>query len=202
MENEVFYFFMLMKKYFFFLLLLSRLANGQTLYSKAFGRSTDQPVIFLHGGPGSSAVYFEATTAQKLSEQGFYVIIYDRRGEGRSKDNHAKMNFEEAFHDLTSIYAQYGIKKASLIGFSFGGLVTAQFAERFPEKINTIVLVSALVSQQKSYDTILKSSKAIYEKSGTISIFRILKEFQLWTPARSNTEPAALNMLHRTAISS
>jgi proline iminopeptidase len=149
---------------FLFLSFLTIVANGQALYSRAFGSSTNKPVIFLHGGPGNSAVYFEATTAQKLADKGFYVIIYDRRGEGRSRDDQAKMNFQEAFDDLNSLYTKYGLKKATLIGFSFGGLITAQFAEKFPEKIKSLVLVSALVSQQESYNTILKSTKAIYAK--------------------------------------
>lgn len=148
------------------LFLTISISNGQTIYSKAFGNSRDKPVIFLHGGPGNSAVYFEATTAQKLADKGFYVIIYDRRGEGRSKDENAKMNFNEYFEDLNSLYDKYGLKKATLIGFSFGGLVTAQFAEKYPEKIKSIVLVSALVSQQESYNTILRTTKAIYEKNG------------------------------------
>ncbi|MBE9463457.1 alpha/beta fold hydrolase [Dyadobacter subterraneus] len=149
-----------------FLVLSISLTQGQTLYSKAFGSSKDKPVIFLHGGPGNSSVYFEATTAQKLADKGFYVIIYDRRGEGRSKDADAKMNFSEYFEDLNGLYKKYGLQKATLIGFSFGGLITAQFAEKFPEKVKSIVLVSALVSQQESYNTILRTTKAIYEKNG------------------------------------
>lgn len=149
-----------------FLFLTISIANAQTLYSKAFGSSKNKPVIFLHGGPGNSSVYFEATTAQKLADKGFYVIIYDRRGEGRSKDADAKMNFQEYFEDLNSLYSKYRLTKATLIGFSFGGLVTAQFAEKYPEKVKSIVLVSALVSQQESYNTILRTTKAIYETNG------------------------------------
>jgi len=144
------------------LLLASATVNAQTLYSRAFGNNKSNPIIFLHGGPGSSSVYFEATTAQKLADKGFYVIIYDRRGEGRSIDRHAKMNFAEAFEDLNSIYKKYGLTKVNLIGFSFGGLITAQFAAKYPDKVKTVVLVSALVSQQQSYNTILKNVKAIY----------------------------------------
>jgi proline iminopeptidase len=57
--------------------------NAQSLYIKTFGNPKDKPLLFLHGGPGYNAVNFEQSTADKLSKSGFYVIIYDRRGEGR-----------------------------------------------------------------------------------------------------------------------
>lgn len=140
----------------------SCLANGQSLYSRAFGKKADDPVIFLHGGPGSSAVYFEATTAQKLADEGFYVVVYDRRGEGRSADSTARITYEEFFEDLDRIYQKYHLTRAHLIGFSFGGLVTTLYAEKHPEKVKSIILASALLSQQASYNAILHSVQNIY----------------------------------------
>ena len=76
---------------FFSLLILSVSIQAQDIYSKAFGNKKGIPVIFLHGGPGFNCVNFEVTTAQKLADKGFYVIVYDRRGEGRSLDDNAKL---------------------------------------------------------------------------------------------------------------
>ncbi len=148
----------------FALLLVPSLTSAQALYSRAFGNRSNRPLIFLHGGPGNSSVYFEATTVQKLADKGFYVIIYDRRGEGRSADPNAKMNYQEAFQDLNQLYEKYGLRKATLLGYSFGGLVTTLYASRYPEKVAAIVLTSALVSQQRAYTTILRSTRALYQQ--------------------------------------
>jgi len=157
-------------------LLPSCLANGQSLYSRAFGKETDDPIIFLHGGPGSSSVYFEATTAQKLADEGFYVVVYDRRGEGRSRDSTARMNYEEFLEDLNRIYQKYHITSAHLIGFSFGGLVTTRYTEKYPEKVRSIVLASALISQQASYNTIVSSVQRIYgEQNDTANLAALSK---------------------------
>ncbi|QRR04103.1 alpha/beta hydrolase [Dyadobacter sandarakinus] len=147
----------------FIIILSSFICRSQHLYSRSFGSRSNHPIIFLHGGPGSSSVYFEATTAQLLADRGFFVIIYDRRGESRSADTQARMDYAEAFEDLDKIYVQYKLTNASLLAFSFGGLVAAQFAGKHPEKIASLILCSALVSQQKSYGTILRSARDIYE---------------------------------------
>lgn len=72
---------------------------AQNIYSKAYGNSKNPAIIFIHGGPSGNSNLFEGTTAKILASKGFYVIVYDRRGEGRSKDENAVMTFDESFND-------------------------------------------------------------------------------------------------------
>lgn len=144
------------------LLLTTIFVNGQSIYTKTFGSTKEKPIIFLHGGPGHNCVNFEVTTAQQLADKGFYVIVYDRRGEGRSKDLNAQFTFKETIDDLNFIYQKYGLTKSTLIGHSFGGIIAILFAEKHPEKIESIILVGAPVSLQETYKTIISTSKAIY----------------------------------------
>jgi proline iminopeptidase len=153
-----------MKKLLLGLLFISihYIASSQSLYSKAYGKATDKPIIFLHGGPGYNCVGFEVSTAQALANKGFYVIVYDRRGEGRSIDDKAQFTFQEAFDDLEVLCTKYKIKKPTLIGHSFGGMVATLFAEKYPSKINSIVLVGSPMSLQESFKYILTTCKSIY----------------------------------------
>ncbi|MGO4293662.1 alpha/beta fold hydrolase [Chitinophaga sp. RAB17] len=156
-----------------FLLLLP--AYGQSLYIKTFGHKNGIPVIFIHGGPRGNSLLFEATTAQQLANRGFYVIVYDRRGEGRSSYENAKVTYQEAFDDLNGIYQRFRLKRADLIGFSFGGLVATLFAQKHPEKIDALILTSGLFSQQETYDHILDSVKTIYtRKHDTLKLQQVL----------------------------
>lgn len=145
-----------------FFTLSTLIGNCQSLYIQTFGENNAKPIIFLHGGPGYNSANFEATTAQKLSEKGFFVIVYDRRGEGRSADANAKFTFEETFNDINSIYEKYGLTSASFISHSFGGIVGTLYAQKYPEKINSIFLTSAPVSLQESFRHILKTCEDIY----------------------------------------
>ncbi|KMQ64351.1 alpha/beta hydrolase [Chryseobacterium angstadtii] len=133
--------------------------HAQNMYSKAYGSPKNPPIIFIHGGPSGNATLFEGATAQKLADKGFYVIVYDRRGEGRSKDENASMTFKESFEDLNSIYNTYGIKKANILAHSFGGIIGTLFTGQFPDKVSSLTLAGALFSQQETYDHILKQAK-------------------------------------------
>lgn len=152
----------------------SILANGQNRYIKTYGNKKDKTIIFIHGGPSGNATLFEGTTAQKLADLGFYVIAYDRRGEGRSADPNATFTYAEAFQDLNDIYKKYHLKKAILLSHSFGGLVATLYTEKYPHKVNALVLAGALFSQQETYDHILNSvRKTASNKGDSVELSKI-----------------------------
>ncbi|AZB27181.1 alpha/beta hydrolase [Chryseobacterium bernardetii] len=137
--------------------------HAQAIYSKAYGNQKNPAVIFIHGGPSGNATLFEGTTAQKLADKGFYVIVYDRRGEGRSKDENATMTFKESFEDLKQLYNTYHIKKANILAHSFGGIIGTLFTHQFPEKVQSLTLAGALFTQQETYNHILKQAKEYFK---------------------------------------
>lgn len=139
-------------------------AHSQVLYVKTYGNPKDKPVIFLHGGPGYNAAFFEVSTAARLADKGFFVIVYDRRGEGRSPDSAAQFTFSEALTDIDDLYKTYKLKKAVLLGHSFGGVLAVKYAEKNPAAVDAIVLADALLNAQETYRTILTKVKGIYEE--------------------------------------
>jgi proline iminopeptidase len=145
--------------------------SAQELYVKTFGTNKEKSILFLHGGPGYNCASFEITTAQELANNGYFVIVYDRRGEGRSEDKNAKFTFDETYQDIQSILNRFEIKKINLIGHSFGGIIATQFADKFPKMVNAVLLVSAPVSLQESFQTIISKCKAIYtEKKDAVNL--------------------------------
>ncbi len=139
--------------------------HAQPLSTRTFGNSSDKPLIFLHGGPGYNSVVFEETTAQELAAAGFFVISYDRRGEGRNEKLKATYTFEQSIADLNQIYHEYHLEKASLLGHSFGGVVATLFATKYPDKLQTLILVGAPVNMQATLKHIVAKSKAIYTEA-------------------------------------
>lgn len=148
-----------------FSILFSGISNAQNIYSKAFGDKQNPPILFIHGGPSGNSNLFEGTTAEILASKKFYVIVYDRRGEGRSKDESATMTFEESFNDINQILNLYNLKKVNILGHSFGGIIATLFTQKFPEKVNSLTLSGALFSQQETYDHILSNAKINFKSN-------------------------------------
>lgn len=164
--------------------LFSTVANAQEIYSKAYGKKTSPAILFIHGGPGYNSVSFELSTAQKLADEGYYVIVYDQRGGGRSKEvKDSKYTFEEAFGDINSILTKYGVKKVSIMGHSWGGSLGLQYAMKYPDKVNKFIMVDSPLSYQKSFKTIIKRCKEKYtaDKSPNLQYILMLEKMDTTT---------------------
>jgi proline iminopeptidase len=178
----------------FLVLLIVGNSIAAELYSKAYGKSTDPAVIFLHGGPGYNAVSFEQTIAQPLADAGFYVVVFDQRGCGRSMpEANSVFTFEEAFADLNAIYEKYTLGKATLIGHSFGGMLGIRFAEKCPEKVDKLILTGSPLSYPTAFKSILARCRAIYEvqQSPQLAYIEMLEQMD---PTSSNTAVIVLCM--------
>ncbi len=178
-----------MNKIFVFLL-LSFGARAQSMYHKAFGKPSAEPILFLHGGPGGSSIDFEVSAAEALSEKGYYVVLYDRRGEGRSDVEDAKYTLEQTFSDIDSLCQVYGLKKVNLLGHSFGGMLAVKYAVARPENVKRIVLAAAPIDLQASLravhqrvavkgDSAAKAQLAFVLKQDTASIYYSSGTFML-----------------------
>lgn len=152
-----------MKNLFIILFTFSLTAlYAQEMYIKEYGNVENPPILFLHGGPGYNSINFEVSTAQKLADNGFYVITYDRRGEGRSKELSSNYTFDQSSDDIESILKQYNIDKINLLAHSFGGVIASEFASKNPNKVKSIIFLSAPFSYPNILSGTLSSLKEIY----------------------------------------
>lgn len=148
------------------MLLCSSIAASQEIYCNAYGNRDNTPLIFIHGGPGYNSFTFEASTAKKLAEKGFYVVVYDQRGCGRSSAGpESKFSFVEAADDLLKIYQNFELKTAILLGHSFGGNIGIIFTRMYPEKVQALILAGTPLCYQQTFRGIIDKCEQIYRAS-------------------------------------
>jgi proline iminopeptidase len=165
-----------------FLLLLLSLTNdvraADSLYSRAFGNAKDPAVLFLHGGPGYNAASFELSSAQRLADSGFFVIIFDQRGCGRSAKMKGAYQLDEALDDVHAIYRRHGITRASLIGHSWGGTLGIFFAERYPTSVDKLILTGSPLAYQRGFRTMLQRCANYYLSTGDTVQHKMVMQLQ------------------------
>lgn len=137
---------------------LLTMPDGVAVWYKLSGRENAPIVAYLHGGPGYNAYAFEQS-AGKLLEQNFRVLYIDQRGCGRSgfEGGEGAYGMRKTIEDVDRIRVAVGAQKLTLVAHSFGGIVAAEYAHRYPDHVAKIVMVDAspfverALSQQLTY---------------------------------------------------
>lgn len=149
----------------FILFQVSVSSKNTTLWYKSYGEKENPAIVFVHGGPGYNSANFEFSTAQVLADKGYFVIVYDQRGSGRSKEVEGKYTLSEAISDLESIYKKNKITKATLIGHSWGGTLAAKFTEQKPKMVTRIIWTGSPLSYQMTFRNILSRCTKYYTET-------------------------------------
>lgn len=73
---------------------------------------------------------------------GFQTIAFDPPGIGESELPRRPYSVWDLARFTTGVLDAVGVRRAHVLGLSFGGLVAQQFARSYPEHVNRLVLVS------------------------------------------------------------
>lgn len=101
---------------------------------------TGPTVILLHGLGGDVSNW--ALTVPALAKQ-FHVIAIDQIGFGKSDKPLMNYRIGTMVDFLNGFYKQTGLTRATLVGNSLGGWISAAFVLAYPEKVEKLVLVDA-----------------------------------------------------------
>jgi esterase len=95
------------------------------------------PLIILHGLFGSSDNW--QTVSRKLGET-YQVFAVDQRNHGRSPHSDI-FNYTVMADDLRDFMAAHQLPRAHILGHSMGGKTAMQFALRYPELVEKLIVV-------------------------------------------------------------
>jgi len=119
--------------------------ESRRIYYEIHGKG--EPLVLLHHGFGCSKMWQDLYPA--FAEKGYRVILYDRRGYGRSDEGRGFPDFfvsdrfrPENREDLAALMGGLGITGFHLIGQCEGGVVAVDYAARYPVHVKSVVISS------------------------------------------------------------
>ncbi|MHB1327267.1 MAG: alpha/beta fold hydrolase [Gemmatimonadales bacterium] len=113
------------------------------LHFRTWGGPSDLAVVFEAGG-GSDIGGWHSVPALLAAKGGIRVVAYDRAGMGQSELGPRTLTpFAEIRH-LGEALKVLGIKRAILVGHSYGGMLSLLHAAQAPERIVGLVLVDPM----------------------------------------------------------
>ena len=99
-----------------------------------------QPMVLLHGN-GEDSSYFVHQIAH--FSKSYRVIAIDTRGHGQSPRGEKPFAIKQFAEDLKVFLDARNIAKAVILGFSDGGNIALEFALKYPERVEKLILNGA-----------------------------------------------------------
>lgn len=116
------------------------LYQGKLAYIKYSSANSDKTLILIHGSPGSKEEDFEKLAPQ-IKDYNVYAL--DMYGFGDSDNFVNDYSAEAQSKAIAEFMNSKGIQRASILGYSWGGLVAIKFALNYPEKTENLILLDA-----------------------------------------------------------
>jgi pimeloyl-ACP methyl ester carboxylesterase len=110
--------------------------NGITLHYDVTGRGP--AVCLINGYRLSGGAWPDAFINQLASR--YQVISFDNRGTGRSDKPFGGYEFSNMATDVLGLMETLHLQRVHLLGFSMGGAIAQQFAIRYAERLDRLVL--------------------------------------------------------------
>jgi pimeloyl-ACP methyl ester carboxylesterase len=113
------------------------------LHSQTHSHNPPHPTLVLVMGYGGSLRIWPETLITKLAER-YDVITYDNRGTGQSflPAKETDYTTKTMAEDLDSLATTLGLSHFHLLGYSMGGCIAIEYAHLFPDKVQSLFLLS------------------------------------------------------------
>ena len=129
--------------------------DGIRIHYQEAGQASAPPVILIHGFASSTLVW--SNVFLHLANAGFRVIALDLPGYGYSgKPRYGEYTISAQARAITRLLDRLGIGTASIVGSSYGGAVAAVCALDYPERVNRLILVGAVINNEPLNFTLMK----------------------------------------------
>lgn len=135
--------------------------GNHKIYFHEYGNPNGEAFLFFHGGPGGRSKY-KHTNLLNLKKH--RAILFDQRGGGKSvfKNCFKENNTALLIEDVKDILDMLNVKKANLVGGSWGSTLALLFAQKYPTYVSKMFLALIFLARKQDADWGFKESKVLY----------------------------------------
>jgi pimeloyl-ACP methyl ester carboxylesterase len=147
-------------------------SNGTKIYYEIRGEG--EPLVLLMGFGADGSVWEKHVSAY---EKHFKCLVLDNRGVGKSDQPEGPYSTKMMAEDTVAVMQHAGVDKARVAGISMGGAITQELVLNFPDKVQSIALISTWPRFNNYAKTVYENLKKLRVTSKPEDFMELL---QLW----------------------
>ena len=109
------------------------------------------PIVFIHG----VGLTYEIWQPQLDFFKNYSTLAYDILGHGKSSLDKQNISFDDFSDQLVKLIDELNFQKIHLIGFSIGSLIARNFATKFNDRLQSLVLLGSIYKRTEQQQKIV-----------------------------------------------
>ena len=127
-------------------------------------KKNDDPIVFIHG-VGLNHKIWEPQI--NVFENTF--LAYDILGHGKTPLDKENLSFDDFSNQLINLIDELNIRKIHLVGFSIGSLIARNFASKYSDRLESLILLCSIFKGTEEQQQIVKDRFELAKKSKSLS---------------------------------
>ena len=109
------------------------------------------PIVFIHG----VGLTYEIWQPQLNFFKSYSNLSYDILGHGKSSLKKQNINFDDFSNQLIELIDEIKIDKIHLVGFSIGSLIARNFATKYNDRLQSLILLGSIYKRSEQQQKIV-----------------------------------------------
>ena len=127
-------------------------------------KKNDIPIVFIHGVGLNHKIWEPQVNVFKNT-----FLAYDILGHGKTPLNKENITFDDFSNQLINLIDELNIKKIHLVGFSIGSLIARNFASKYSDRLESLILLCSIFQRTEKQQQIVKDRFELAKKSRSLS---------------------------------